>query len=197
MRKIAAVHRVLCVCGLLNSYVDSRGRRRRPPTTPPPNHKRVNMKHSIRPLPNPEECQGYPPSMMMDKPDCELNFLLDVNDGNSSHCLACSFITRGKTNYSSTNITFGEQLSNNIIHIIDKTKPVIIICHGSFSWRNQMLISNLASKLSIALDVHTLRFDFTGNGHSSGEWKFGNLEQDYQDLCHIVDFVCSSLVLLV
>ncbi|KAL7508013.1 hypothetical protein ACHAXN_005793 [Cyclotella atomus] len=151
----------------------------------------MQPKHSIRPLPNPEECQGYPPSMMMDKPDCELNFLLNVNnDNNSHHCLACSFILRGET-LDSINLMSGEHLLSNSINHIDKTKPVIIVCHGSFSWRNQMLISNLASKLSIAMDVHTLRFDFTGNGHSTGEWKFGNLELDYQDLCSIVDFVHS------
>jgi hypothetical protein len=119
----------------------------------------MQPKHSIRPLPNPEECQGYPPSMMMDKPDCELNFLLNVdNDNNSHHCLACSFILRGET-LDSINLMSGEQQLSQSINHIDKTKPFIIVCHGSFSWRNQMLISNLASKLSIAMDVHTLRFD--------------------------------------
>ena len=32
-----------------------------------------------------------------------------------------------------------------------------------------------------------------GNGHSSGEWKYNNVERDYLDLCHIVDFVRDGL----
>lgn len=57
-----------------------------------------------------------------------------------------------------------------------------------------MLISNLASKLSKAMEVHTLRFDFTGNGHSEGEWKYSNVAQEYEDLCKIVEFVQTGLM---
>lgn len=72
---------------------------------------------------------------------------------------------------------------------LDTTKPVIILCHGLLSWRNQMLIVSLAHNLSMSVGVHTLRFDFTGSGHSSGTWKFANYKQDYHDLCSVVKFV--------
>eukprot|EP00551_Chaetoceros_affinis_P009599 CAMPEP_0203676628 /NCGR_PEP_ID=MMETSP0090-20130426/25146_1 /ASSEMBLY_ACC=CAM_ASM_001088 /TAXON_ID=426623 /ORGANISM="Chaetoceros affinis, Strain CCMP159" /LENGTH=444 /DNA_ID=CAMNT_0050543221 /DNA_START=69 /DNA_END=1400 /DNA_ORIENTATION=+ len=84
---------------------------------------------------------------------------------------------------------------------IDTSKEVIIICHGLLSWRNQTLIANLASLLSSSSssdessnessssDYHTLRFDFTGNGHSSGSFSFAPHQSDYDDLNHVVNFV--------
>ena len=134
--------------------------------------------------------------MMFDKPESEVNFLLSTNtdkkydrSGDEAR-LACSLIQRGTVeSFCSTN---NENLSR-CLNKIDKSKQVVIICHGSFSWRNQVLISNLASKLSTAMDVHTLRFDFTGNGHSSGEWKYNNVEQDYLDIRKVVDFVENGL----
>lgn len=76
---------------------------------------------------------------------------------------------------------------------LDKSKPVIIICHGLLSWRNQMLIANLASQLSSELSWHTLRFDFTASGHSSGTWKFADYQGDYRDLYQVARFVKEEL----
>lgn len=56
-----------------------------------------------------------------------------------------------------------------------------------------MLISNLASKLSTAMECHSLRFDFTGNGHSGGEWKYSDVAHEYEDLCKIVELVQTGL----
>ena len=75
-----------------------------------------------------------------------------------------------------------------------KTKPVIILCHGAMSWRNQMLLANLSAELVAVLDVHILRFDFTGNGHSKGEWRFGNFSTESEDLSKVIDFVKNSLL---
>ena len=72
---------------------------------------------------------------------------------------------------------------------IDRTKPVIILCHGYLSWRNQMLIANLAARLSSELSCHTLRFDFSGCGHSSGVWRYADYEGDCRDLERVVTFV--------
>ena len=72
---------------------------------------------------------------------------------------------------------------------IDRTKPVIILCHGYLSWRNQMLIANLAARLSSELSCHTLRFDFSGCGHSSGVWRYADYEGDCRDLERVVRFV--------
>lgn len=78
---------------------------------------------------------------------------------------------------------------------LDKTKPVIIVCHGMLSWRNQWLIANLSSQLSKSpsCNCHTLRFDFTGCGHSSGEWNYADYELDYVDLKHIIKFIQMDL----
>jgi len=94
--------------------------------------------------------------------------------------------SRERKNTSMTSLQ--TQLSN-----LDRTKPVIILCHGMISWRNQWLIANICSQLSKSLSCHTLRFDFTGCGHSSGEWKYGDYELDHVDLRHVVDFVQRDL----
>lgn len=131
--------------------------------------------------------------MMLEKPKCQMSFLLDNKQeiGRFNGTIACSLIVRGQQKHCANNLT-QEELTD-CLGEIDKSKPIIILCHGFFSWRNQMLISNLASKLSVAMDVHTLRFDFTGNGHSPGEWEYKNVEQDFRDLCMIVDFVRREL----
>mmetsp|Transcript_24714 Transcript_24714/g.35372 ORF Transcript_24714/g.35372 Transcript_24714/m.35372 type:complete len:183 (-) Transcript_24714:48-596(-) len=78
--------------------------------------------------------------------------------------LACSLVSRKEISF--------EQLENRVsssqLDTIFDTKPVIIICHGAMSWRNQVLLINLSSELLTCLDAHILRFDFTGNGHSKG-----------------------------
>ena len=56
-----------------------------------------------------------------------------------------------------------------------------------------MLLIHLAAGLSKQLDCHTLRFDFTGNGHSSGKWRYGNYAQEVQDLRRVIDFVRREL----
>ncbi len=103
--------------------------------------------------------------------------------------LACSLVSREKISF--------EQLKNQVSSTSTKknliTKPMIIICHGAMSWRNQMLLINLSSELFTCLDVNILRFDFTGNGHSEGEWAMTNFQREYEDLMAVIDFVTSSL----
>ena len=103
--------------------------------------------------------------------------------------LACSIISR-------ENISFAQlknQISSSPSEKKFKTKPVIIICHGFMSWRNQMLLVNLSSELLTFLDAHILRFDFSGNGHSKGEWRDSNFNREYEDLSAMIDFVTNSL----
>ena len=103
--------------------------------------------------------------------------------------LACSLVSREKISF--------EQLKNQVSSTSTKknliTKPVIIICHGAMSWRNQMLLINLSSELFTCLDVNILRFDFTGNGHSKGEWAMTNFNNEFEDLMTVIDFVTDSL----
>jgi alpha/beta superfamily hydrolase len=52
-----------------------------------------------------------------------------------------------------------------------------------------MLIAFLAANLSRKLNCHTLRFDFTGNGHSNGTWKYGGYDIEARDLNEVIRFV--------
>ena len=104
--------------------------------------------------------------------------------------LACSLVS-----CEGEEISF-EQLENQVSSSSKKnfiTKPVIIICHGAMSWRNQMLLINLSSELFTCLDANILRFDFTGNGQSEGEWAMCNFNNEYEDLLTVIDFVTNSL----
>merc|ERR1719443_2365664 len=60
-----------------------------------------------------------------------------------------------------------------------------------------MLIVNLAASLAKKLNCHTLRFDFTGNGHSTGDWSGSNYDGELNDLRSVVDFVQNHLGLRV
>ncbi|KAL7438693.1 hypothetical protein ACHAXM_006576 [Skeletonema potamos] len=110
----------------------------------------------------------------------------DVEPGS---VLACSLVSRETISF--------EQLKNQASSSPSgkqfKTKPVIVICHGAMSWRNQLLLVNLSSELLALLDAHILRFDFTGNGHSKGEWRVCNFNREYEDLSTVIDFVTNSL----
>lgn len=102
--------------------------------------------------------------------------------------LACSIVSREPLSFEKLKKQVSSPESGKF-----KTKPVIILCHGAMSWRNQMLLANLSAELVAVLDVHILRFDFTGNGHSKGEWRFGNFTTESEDLSKVIDFVKNSL----
>eukprot|EP00566_Odontella_aurita_P018128 CAMPEP_0113552476 /NCGR_PEP_ID=MMETSP0015_2-20120614/15088_1 /TAXON_ID=2838 /ORGANISM="Odontella" /LENGTH=325 /DNA_ID=CAMNT_0000453457 /DNA_START=196 /DNA_END=1174 /DNA_ORIENTATION=- /assembly_acc=CAM_ASM_000160 len=80
-----------------------------------------------------------------------------------------------------------------IAQLVDSTRAVAIICHGAFSWRNQMLIGNIASRLAARTGCHVLRFDFRGNGHSGGEWRHAGYDGEVEDLRRVVSFVRNVL----
>lgn len=140
---------------------------------------------SSRHLPGPpQNCEGYPPVLLPTdlSADEQMEWFIH-HDGERP--LACSCICiRSDKNSTSNTLTNWE---------IDSTKPVIIICHGFMSWRNQMLLTHLAAGVSKEFDCHTLRFDFTGNGHSTGTWRYGNHAQEVKDLCRVIDFVRQQL----
>eukprot|EP00986_Skeletonema_menzelii_P002357 scaffold647_cov150-Skeletonema_menzelii.AAC.4 len=102
--------------------------------------------------------------------------------------LACSLVSREEISFEQLENQVSSSSKENFI-----TKPVIIICHGAMSWRNQMLLINLSSELFTCLDANILRFDFTGNGQSEGEWAMCNFNEEYEDLLTVIDFVTNSL----
>lgn len=119
--------------------------------------------------------------------------VLDVAADSDSK-IACSLIMSNTTDgilkkaYDPSNIDLAKWSE-----IIDQQKPVIILCHGSLSWRNQWLIQSLAVALSRSLDCHTLRFDFCGNGHSFGEWRYANYDAELNDLKCVVRYVENTM----
>jgi pimeloyl-ACP methyl ester carboxylesterase len=97
----------------------------------------------------------------------EIDFYIPITRNNSIHgehqedLIACSL-------YKSLGPRTTTHIDGTGFGVDDSNKPVVVICHGSRSWRNQMLLAHLAGGLQKRLEYHTLRFDFTGNGHSTG-----------------------------
>ena len=166
--------------------------------------------------PPPAVCENYPPILSITgiiDPHTEFNFFIDCDEGGSreysfrgrptpslssssktsshnenANYIACSFICidhLGGGNPSS---------ASDFVDLAPHIKtPVIILCHGLLSWRNQMLILHLAANLSKTLHCNTIRFDFMGNGHSSGTWRFASYDQDFRSLAAVVSFVVHVL----
>lgn len=129
----------------------------------------------------PTACIGYPPVLIPSDltSDEQVDFYVPNDDGQ----IACSLIR--SLHADPTGWTHVPSISTDV----DTSKPVIIICHGFMSWRNQMLLTHLAGGLSKEMNCHSIRFDFTGNGHSTGAWRYGNFEQEVQDLKAVIQFV--------
>ena len=118
------------------------------------------------------QCSRYPavyiPEFINKNPNLEINFFLPYSGGGK---LACSFIKSEKNERNTIENRDAMQTKNETNDLsdfcVDPSKPVVIVCHGFQSWRNQMLIYHIASGLTESLGYHTLRFDFAGNGHSN------------------------------
>lgn len=139
----------------------------------------------ISEISNQSTSDRYPPAVVQQPGKEELNFYLHIENEKKLACsLVCPFAADASLNLE-------EKLTS--LSSYDKKEKVIIICHGFLSWRNQLLLANLASGLSNQLSCFTLRFDFTACGQSSGLWRFSNYEEDFLDLCHITKFAQSIL----
>jgi hypothetical protein len=53
------------------------------------------------------------------------------------------------------------------------TAPVVILAHGYMSSRNSELLVRLATVLASSCQVASFRFDFSGNGDSEGDFRYG------------------------
>mmetsp|Transcript_18987 Transcript_18987/g.27723 ORF Transcript_18987/g.27723 Transcript_18987/m.27723 type:complete len:350 (-) Transcript_18987:72-1121(-) len=171
------------------------------------------MLHKITAIKNPNECEGYVPCMLDKAKTHQIDFFLpDKKMIDPGDDLACSLIpapssTPGPSQSKSPNDTEHAKI---VLEELDRTKPLIIIAHGHRSWRNQLLLCKFASEISSSLDCHTLRFDFTACGHSKYDnpggfdcgygpgadkhkWLYSNFEEDYKDLCRVIDFVQEDL----
>jgi uncharacterized protein len=135
-----------------------------------------------------QECEGYqsPPLPSHISNDDIIDFY--VSSSSNEKNIACTlYRSSGPHN------VYVENLGLRI----NASKPVIVICHGFMSWRNQMLLAHLAGGLTSEMNCHTLRFDFTGNGHSSGTFRLSNYDGEYLDLKAIVSFIQEKMKCLV
>lgn len=153
--------------------------------------KESSVNHHVRfhvsEIKDPFICKDYPVIQTQSPVADELHFYIHIDKRKK---LACSLVCPIKL-FGDESDDIKQKLSSLSSTNAASTygKKVIILCHGFLSWRNQMLITNLSSRLSNELSCYTLRFDFTANGHSTGSWSFSNYEQDFKDLCDVLRFV--------
>lgn len=138
-----------------------------------------------------KECEGYPSTSWL-SPTNEIDFYIS----DKKKKIACSLIYNDdqKARTSSYDLANGNTANiQRFLRRTDKSKPIFVICHGHLSWRNQMLFVALSKKLNEVLGYPMLRFDFGGNGHSNGDWKFAAYDENYCDLCTVVNYIHTTL----
>ena len=163
----------------------------------------------------PTECQGYPPPLLPDlsSTTCfrDVDFYIDGRESAADSQeeqprLACT-LTWCKGDGPDAPGIAGDSVAasasakeptiDDIVHAnannAGQRRPVIIVCHGFLSWRNQMLISHIAAGVAQKQNCHALRFDFRGNGHSGGVWRSAGFDGELCDLRRVVDFVRNEL----
>ena len=64
----------------------------------------------------------------------------------------------------------------------------MILCHGFASSRNSFHFPAIAKQLA-QHDVSSLRFDFSGNGDSEGQFEYGNYAVEALDIRAAVQYV--------
>ena len=67
-----------------------------------------------------------------------------------------------------------------------KSSDTILLCHGMFGNKNTELNIHLLNGLKSKWSV--IRFDFEGNGESSGDWSYADYEREVRNIADIVDY---------
>lgn len=145
-----------------------------------------------------QECDGYFPTLPVKTELQETNFYISSFERVqvSSQKEIVELTVKDAPKIACSMFYHGSESKENCpdwIESLDKSKPVVIFCHGFNSWRNQMLLLHLAASVAEDLNCHTLRFDFTGNGHSGGQWSGSNFNGEVDDLRHVVNYVHSHI----
>ena len=151
------------------------------------------------------DCVGYPPALHPSLPSnfADVDFYIP-SSGESAPRLACT-LTWYKGDYNNpeeeervvTTSSFGDTC--NTIQDVKSSintcseKRFVIVCHGFLSWRNQILISHVATGVAKEMKCHALRFDFRGNGSSGGTWQSAGFQNELFDLERVVHFIRNEL----
>lgn len=81
----------------------------------------------------------------------------------------------------------GESISLScIIYENNSTDKAIILCHGMFSDKNNSINMVLVEKL---IEIGSIIiFDFSGNGKSSGEWRYAGYQREVRDIFSVAEY---------
>ena len=82
-------------------------------------------------------------------------------------------------------ITNKEVSLSSILTKNNKSTDTILLCHGMFGNKNSELNLHLLNGLKTKWSV--LRFDFEGNGDSSGEWSYADYEREVRNISDIIE----------
>ena len=83
-------------------------------------------------------------------------------------------------------ITNKEVSLSSILTKNNKSTDTILLCHGMFGNKNSELNLHLLNGLKTKWSV--LRFDFEGNGDSSGEWSYADYEREVRNISDIIEY---------
>ena len=79
-----------------------------------------------------------------------------------------------------------EVILSSILTKNPSNSDTILLCHGMFDTKNsrinQFLLEGLKNNWSV------LRFDFEGNGESSGEWGYADYEREVRNIGEIIEY---------
>ncbi|KAL1918467.1 uncharacterized protein VTP21DRAFT_3127 [Calcarisporiella thermophila] len=73
------------------------------------------------------------------------------------------------------------------LFVRDSTRDLIVICHGILNTRRSKIIRGLCG----GLPYNVFAFDFEGNGDSGGVAKYGNYDEEVENLHDVVGFLRS------
>jgi uncharacterized protein len=82
----------------------------------------------------------------------------------------------------------GQKLSGIITKPNKNTQTAILVCHGFTSHKQRNFHPELSKKIA-GSGYASLRFDFTGNGESEGEFSEGTASQEIKDISSAIDFL--------
>eukprot|EP00798_Chlamydomonas_sp_ICE-L_P004223 gene4223-14337_t len=80
----------------------------------------------------------------------------------------------------------GHGLCGLLVDVHD-SQDVVILCHGYTSNKNGFRMPLIARELA-SKQIGSLRFDFSGNGESGGDFAFAGYQQEVSDLRSAVQF---------
>ena len=90
-------------------------------------------------------------------------------------------------------VTNKEVTLSSILTKNPSTSNTILLCHGMFDTKNSKINKILLEGLKKHWSI--LRFDFEGNGESSGEWDYAGYEREVRNIADLIEYSEKILIL--